>query len=241
MNVDEELSNDAFFTSRRGSGGRNNDGGGGGGENYTNTISNNLEEVDLNSMTTTPTQSAVVVQPSLHKISPTTTNVNLNKQPVANNSTSSNSSSSRNSSGSESETMTSGGANLLAQHNYQQQLQQQQQMQQHFNHINHSNHSSLKQHQQQHSQQNTNLYQQPQMLDNNALQRLLMDEAKSVLVIDDNEMLQVKSSQEFINMFKSSSSTSSSSSSSSASSPSASQSHPLHSSSQISLTPNGMF
>lgn len=78
------------------------------------------------------------------------------------------------------------------------------------------------------------------MLDNNALQRLLMDEAKSVLVIDDNEMLQVKSSQEFINMFKSSSSsTSSSSSSSSASSPSASQSHPLHSSSQISLTPNG--
>lgn len=240
MNVDEELSNDAFFTSRRGSGGRNNDGGGGGGENYTNTISNNLEEVDLNSITTTPTQSAVVVQPSLHKVSPTTTNVNLNKQPVANNSTSSNSSSSRNSSGSESETMTSGGANLLAQHNYQQQLQQQQQMQQHFNHINHSNHSSLKQ-QQQHSQQNTNLYQQPQMLDNNALQRLLMDEAKSVLVIDDNEMLQVKSSQEFINMFKSSSSTSSSSSSSSASSPSASQSHPLHSSSQISLTPNGMF
>jgi hypothetical protein len=240
MNVDEELSNDAFFTSRRGSGGRNNDGGGGGSENYTNTISNNLEEVDLNSITTTPTQSAVVVQPSLHKVSPTTTNVNLNKQPVANNSTSSNSSSSRNSSGSESETMTSGGANLLAQHNYQQQLQQQQQMQQHFNHINHSNHSSLKQ-QQQHSQQNTNLYQQPQMLDNNALQRLLMDEAKSVLVIDDNEMLQVKSSQEFINMFKSSSSTSSSSSSSSASSPSASQSHPLHSSSQISLTPNGMF
>jgi hypothetical protein len=44
----------------------------------------------------------------------------------------------------------------------------------------------------------------PQDLDNNALQRLICEECKSFLILDDNECLQVKSAQEFIALFRSS-------------------------------------
>ena len=43
---------------------------------------------------------------------------------------------------------------------------------------------------------------QPQHLDNNAIQHLIDDQNRSHLIIDDNEFLQVKSSTEFISLFK---------------------------------------
>jgi hypothetical protein len=53
----------------------------------------------------------------------------------------------------------------------------------------------------------------PQNLDNTAIQKLINDEVKSYLILDDKEALQVKSSQEFVSLFKSTTTTSATNSS----------------------------
>ncbi|CAF0730903.1 unnamed protein product [Brachionus calyciflorus] len=42
----------------------------------------------------------------------------------------------------------------------------------------------------------------PQNLDNSAIQKIICEEVKSHIILDDNESLQVKSAQEFINLFR---------------------------------------